>query len=89
MTELLRDNIKATRRRLDTDSPHCSSDVKKSLCEILDFFSWLQCFGVIASIIVSKQPDRIRQLMAYQTLMIREARRCGVTGSLAYDAIFR
>ena len=89
MTELLRDNIEATRRRLDTDAPHCSSDTKKNRREIPDFLSWLQCFGVYASIVVSKQPDRFRQLMAYQTLMIREARRCGGTGWLAYDAMFR
>ena len=89
MTELLRDNMEATRRRLDTDAPHCSSDTKKNRREIPDFLSWLQCFGVYASIVVSKQPDRFRQLMAYQTLMIREARRCGGTGWLAYDAMFR
>ena len=89
MTELLRDNIEATRRRLDTDAPHCSSDTEKNRREIPDFLSWLQCFGVYASIVVSKQPDRYRQLMAYQTLMVREARRCGGTGWLAYDAMFR
>ena len=88
MTELMRDNIEATCWRLDTDAPHCSSNVKKPHRKIPDFLSWLQCFGVYASIVVSKQQDRFRQLMAYQTLMIREARRCGGTGWLAYDAMF-
>ena len=37
----------------------------------------------------SKYPERVVHLLAYQTLIIREARRCGGRGWLSYDTIFR
>ena len=37
----------------------------------------------------SKHPEKLRQLLAYQTLIVRESRRCGGKGWLAYDAMFR
>ena len=36
-----------------------------------------------------KYPERVRQLLAYQTLIVCEARRCGAKGWLAYDSYFR
>ena len=64
-------------------------EVKKPRREIPDFLSWLQCFGIYASVVASKQPETFQQLMAYQTLMIQEAWRCGGTGWMAYDSMFR
>lgn len=89
MAELLQDNIEATRRRGESDPPHCSSETKRPRREIPDFLSWLQCFGVYASVVANKYPQKFQQLMAYQTLMIREVRRCGGTGWFAYDTMFR
>ena len=37
----------------------------------------------------SKKPEKMRQLLAYQTLIVWEARRCGGKGWLAYDSYFR
>ena len=88
MAELLRDNIEAKRRR--TDHP-CSSSASShaNRREVPDILSWLQCFGVYASVVASHKPEKFRQLMAYQTHMIREARRCGGTGWQGYDTMFR
>ena len=36
----------------------------------------------------SQHPERIRELMAYQTTIIREARRCGGAGWQGYDSMF-
>ena len=54
-----------------------------------DLLSWVQCFGLYAVVMVSKYPERVVHLLAYQTLIIREARRCGGRGWLSYDTIFR
>ena len=36
-----------------------------------------------------KHPHRVKQLLAYQATILREARRCGGNGWRAYDAMFR
>ena len=89
MADLLRDNIEASRRQADSEQHRCGGEGKKARWEIPDFLSWLQCFGVYASVVADQQPERFKELMAYQTIMIREARRCGGSGWLAYDSMFR
>ena len=81
MAELLRDNLEAQRRSQWTTSSSTGSNPSRSRREISDLLSWVQCFGTYIAIVTSKQPER---LMAYQTLMVREARRCGSKGWLAY-----
>ena len=91
MAELLRDNLEA-QRRSSSQPASCSStgsNPSRSRREISDLLSWVQCFGIYIAVVTSKQPERMRQLMAYQTLMVREARRCGGKGWLAYDSYFR
>ena len=39
--------------------------------------------------VASQHPKRIRELMAYQTTITREARRCGGAGWQGYDSMFR
>ena len=51
--------------------------------------SWAQCFCTYVAVVAEKQPGRVRQLLAYQATMLREARRCGGQGWRAYDAMFR
>ena len=34
-------------------------------------------------------PEKVQQLLVYQTMVVREARRCGGTGWQAYDTMFR
>ena len=37
--------------------------------EIPDLLSWVQCFGTYIAVVTSKHPERMRQLLAYQTLI--------------------
>ena len=89
MAELLRDNIEAERRRATDSSAAGLSTSQARRREVPDFLSWLQCFGVYVGIVATHKPEKLRQLMAYQTLMIREARRCGGDGWQGYDTMFR
>ena len=88
MTELLRDNLEAHRRVVSSQSTQSTSG-GRSRREIPDLLSWVQCFGVYMAVVTSKFPMRIRELLAYQTLIVREACRCGGRGWLAYDTHFR
>ena len=89
MAELLRDNIEAERRRALGESSSCPNASRPQRREVPDFMSWLQCFGTYVGIVATHKPERIKQLMAYQMTMIREARRCGGAGWQGYDTMFR
>ena len=91
MAELLKDNMEAERRRLvgDTSAPHPQFAGRASRREVPDILSWLLCFNIYAAVVCSKHPEKIQQLLAYQVMMISEARRCGGRGWALYDSAFR
>lgn len=90
MAELLRDNLEADRRGslCDTSEPSAVTP-KHPRREVPDLLSWVQCFGTYMGVIASQYPDRVKPLLAYQTLIVREARRCGGRGWQSYDSMFR
>ena len=95
MAELLKDNIEADRRRSSQGSAAaaavCSLMAGKAggRREVPDMMSWVQCFGTYACVLGEKFPHLAKQLWAYQTLLVREARRCGGQGWRDYDTLFR
>lgn len=89
MAELLQDNIEAERRRGKGDATCPGSSHNPVRREIPDILSWTQAFGVYVSVIASKYPGRVPQMLAYQTTLLREARRCGGGGWQNYDSSFR
>ena len=83
MAELLRDNLEVQRRASSqplSQNSSASSPQSKSRREIPDLLSWVQCFGTYMAVLTSKFPGKLKHLLAYQTLIIREARRCGGKG---------
>ncbi len=42
-----------------------------------------------ASVVAQKHPQRVQELWAYQTMVVREARRCGGKCWQVYDSMFR
>ena len=91
MAELLKDNMEAERRRWRAEGgqPQGHFTQRTPRREIPDVLSWLQCFNLYAAVVTSEHPEKTRELLAYQALMISEARRCGGRGWLLYDAAFR
>ncbi len=51
--------------------------------------SWIACFGMYASVVAQKHPPRVREVWAYQTMVVREARRCGGKGWQVHMSMFR
>lgn len=86
MADLLRDNLEAQQRSVDQESIQSTRTKKR---EIPDLLSWVSCFGAYAAVLTAKYPEISRQLWAYQTMIVREACRCGGNGWLAYDTYFR
>ena len=91
MADLLRDNLEAERRStVQGTFPLARLGQSKPLRrEIPDVLSWAQCFGVYIGVVVETQPERTKQLLAYQATILREARRCGGNGWRGYDSMFR
>ena len=90
MSELLRDNLEAQRRgALQEPGGSSPASASRSRREVPDLLSWVQCFGVYTAVVADKYPERVKKLLAYQTLIVREARRCGGKGWLSYDSYFR
>ena len=75
MVELFRDNIEVDRRRIkDGSASGSAGQLAQNRWEVPDIPSWIQCFGVYACIVAAVQPDKTQQLLAYQTMEVREAR---------------
>ena len=91
MAELLRDNLEVEWRRNTMESTTAGPvpTARPVRREVPDLLSWVQCFGMFASVMASKFPEKVTQLLAYQTITIREARRCGGGGWQGYDRMFR
>ena len=91
MAELLRVYLEAQRRSssVPANNSYGGSNAARGRREVPDLVNWVQCFGTYMAIVSSKHPERMRQLLAYQTLIVREARRFGGKGWLAYDSYFR
>ena len=69
MAELLRDNIEAERRpshASNSDTPSSAPGRR----EVLDLFSWVQCFGVYTAVVSAKNPEKVQQLLAYQAMVV-------------------
>ena len=87
MAELLRDNIEADRRREGRELP--GGEAKRLRREVPDLLSWVQCFSMFSGVVARQHPERTKELFAYLTMVVREARRCGGSGWREYDAMFR
>ena len=57
--------------------------------EVPEVLSWAQCFGMYTTAVVGSHfMEMVKELLAYQTTIISEARRCGGRGWLLYNASF-
>jgi len=84
MANLLHDNLEVQRRSVDQETTQSTRNKKR---EIPDLLSWVSCFSAYTAVL--EHPKMSKQLWAYQTVIVREARRCGGNGWSAYDTYFR
>ena len=85
MAELLRDNLEAQNRAATTAvaTPHPASTTKNTR-EVPDILSWVQCFGLYMAVVTSTFPERTKELLSYQTLIVREVLWCNVVCSRTF-----
>ena len=92
MHELLQDNI-ALEKKVAEDpngTSHAKLSKKRELSEdVQGLLSWVECFNLFSTVLTTKYPKLDKALTAYQSTIVREARRFGFRGWLQYDQLFR
>ena len=88
MRELLPDNI-ALGERLEA-LPNCPQTPKPTETrEVSSLPTWVSAFATYVAIVADSHPTRVRDMMAYMRLIVREAMKHGRTGWATYDQVFR
>ena len=66
-----------------------SADLVQSRKMIPDLATWLQCYSLYVAVMAAKHPERITELMAYQSQITRASARYKWPAWLVYDQNFR
>ena len=66
-----------------------SADLVQSRKMIPDLATWVQCYSLYVAVVAVKQPERIPELMAYLSQIVRASTRYKLPAWLVYDQNFR
>ena len=84
MAELLSEQLSSP---FPDDEPTIHSRPKcQTICNII---KWVQCYGIYVAIISQKDPNRVTDLLSYQSLIIQAAQQYQGDCWLRYDHRFR
>ena len=86
MAELLPDRFGIAKSRPGDESAQPSKHKQRTVTTIL---KWIQCFSIYLAVIAKKQPQRIPDLLAYQTLIIESQLEYQGDAWMGYDRRFR
>ena len=76
------------------DIPHRASELVGQQCHtrrppVTDIITWPECFGCIAVVLCTKYPEKASEIWAYQTSILRVAKRFEALSWVAYDCQYR
>lgn len=66
-----------------------AADLLQTRKIIPDFATWVQCFSLYAAMLASKFPEKIQELMAYQTTIAKASQKYRWPSWVVYDQNFR
>ena len=66
-----------------------AADLLQTRKIIPDFATWVQCFSLYSATLASKFPERIQELMTYQTTIAKASRKYRWPSWVVYDQNFR
>ena len=91
MRELLPDNIALSERLAALPSALAQSKQpnEREIGGDRALATWVSSFSTYIAIVAEAHPARVRDMLAYLRLVVREASKFGGTGWLTYDAVFR
>ena len=89
MRELLPDNM-ALAERLEALPIRTGQPAKQAeQREVGSLITWVSSFTTYVAVVAEAHPERVRDMLAYMRLIVREAHKHGGQGWLTYDAVFR
>ena len=86
MDDLLPDKLGSTRPQMHDDQSTTTKSRRRSVTNILE---WIQCFSVYIAVITRKQPERIQDLLGYQSRILEAHLEYAGDYWLGYDRRFR
>ena len=66
-----------------------AADLMESRKLIPDLATWIQCFSIYAAVIITKEPERARNLLAYMSLIAKCSLKYKWPSWVVYDLNFR
>ena len=88
MRDLLPDNI-ALAERLEALPSHRTTGKTPETREVGALPTWVSAFSTYVAIVAAAHPGRVRDMLAYLRLLVREAQKYGGAGWIIYDQVFR
>ena len=88
MRDLLPDNI-ALVERLEAPPTHRSPAKASETRGVGALATWETAFSNYIAVVAAAHPGRVRDMLAYMRLLVREAQKYGGTGWITYDQVFR
>ena len=88
MRDLLPDNI-ALGERLEALPSHTAHLKAPETRNIGSLYTWVSAYSTYVAIVAEVHPDRVKDMLAYMRLLVREASNHGGQGWLTYDQVFR
>ena len=88
MRDLLPVNITLTECLEALPSHRTPSSAPESR-EVGALATWVTAFATYIAIVAVAHPERVRDMLAYLRLVVREAQKFGGTGWITYDQVFR
>ena len=91
MAELLPDRmgLSAARNDLATDEKEGKQGSKSKRRQVTNILEWVQCFSIYMAVVSEKHPDRIKDLLGYQALIVEARMEYDSETWLGYDRRFR
>ena len=87
LRDLLLNNI-ALAERLEALPSHNPLRVAEAR-EVGQLSTWVAAFDTYVELVAEAHPGRVKDMLAYMQLLVREAQKYGGTGCIIYDPVFR
>ena len=87
LSELLPDNVELLRRA--EAEPSTQVQGQRQIQRVSTLRTWVQCFATYAAVLAEAHPHRMRDLLAYLRLIVRETQCHEGDGWRSYDILFR
>ena len=89
MAELLPDRLGVNAGPVGTSENDDKQSPKTKRRQVTNILEWIQCYSIYMAVVVEKHPEKIQDLLGYQTLIVEARREYDSDTWLGYDRRFR